>query len=812
MESSNTAAAARQPWRFGSIILALALLTGVAACAYGFFAWGTVSREESQRLENLARVAGRSATLFYNQFGIAIGHLGEQLADAPETPPRRPLQHMLDRTRSHAPALRLVAILGPGNELMSLSAALPGRLDPAELTFPAAVQLQTVQARDALEVGRPVRSTRFGEWMVPLRHIVRHPSGKITGEQRLLAVHRLEGQPMTLFLSAPHRMLWSRWLAAVQVPFLLFLFLAAGMLWMGRRMAAQQALWSREVGQRQSRLELLHRIASEIAGGTPVDQVIRRTLTALAERYPRFRACYSTLDDAGRLEVRDSIQPPHIDDITGLVLDYGTDPEHLARLRRGEVCTRSHWGSDEIRTGTVVRRALPLRASLEVSVAAPGGLIGLLCLDAARPHDWTADERATLREVAAQLGLALNEAHSEALRAEASARLAQREEFFRRLAEISSDWFWEQDEHFRFRHRPEYEEDKNGVHLSGRRYEGKTRWELPDTHADPQAMEQHRQALMRHEKFRDFELERTMGDGSIRYLSVSGLPVFDRNGEFAGYQGIGCDITERKRAELALRQSEETFAAVFRSAWDGLFLMDTDSGEILDCNPRAVSLFEARDKEELIGRSGNDLFRRPLARAVISAALAQLERGEPWHREDELVTLRGNVFWADIAGAKLYRPGRATTLLRVADVNERRRAQQALEASEAMLGAVYNSSRDALLVGDIADGTVFDCNRRALEMFEATDKRQIIDRRGHTLLRHPLPRATLADRLKRMEHGEILREDMEFRTRKRQDLLGRDGRGQARSAGAQCVPRARRRHQRTQAGRGATEGERAALP
>ena len=845
MESSNTAAATRQPWRFGSIILALALLTGAAACAYGFFAWNTVSREESQRLENLARVAGRSASLFYNQFGIALGDLGEVLAEEPVLPSRHRLQGMLDRTRSHAPALRLIGVVTPDGELLAASSALPGKLTPADLAFPATENVRTIRSRYGLEIGRPVQAAHFGAWMIPLRHVIRQPSGKprltlfalaafddqatvfgdvavpddwvigilrndryfqgrwpstsnpvdvyarpftgpierwlaenpdrasgsfvgvspITGEKRLLAVHRLEDQPMTLFLSAPYRMLWTRWLAAVHVPFLLFLFLATGTLWMGRRMAAQQALWSREVQQRQSRLELLHRIATEIAGGTPVPEVIRRTLTALAQRYPELRACYSTLDNDGRLEVRDSVQPPGIDDITGLVLDYGTDPEYLARLRRGEVCTRAHWGSDEVRTGMAVRRALPPRGSLEVSVAAPDGLIGLLCLDAARPHEWTEDERATLREVAAQLGLALNEAHSEALRVEAATRLAQREEFFRRLAEISSDWFWEQDEQFRFKNRPEYPEDQSGVHLSGRRYEGKTRWELPDTHADPVLMEQHRQALLRHEPFRDFELQRTMGDGSIRHLSVSGLPVFDQAGKFVGYHGIGCDITERKRAELALRQSEETFAAVFRSAWDGLFLIDTDTGEILDCNPRALVLFEAADRSELIGKAGNDLFRRPLARAVIAAALSQLERGEPWHREDELVTLKGNDFWADISGAKLYRPGRATTLLRVADMSERRRAQQALEASEAMLGAVYNNSRDALLVGNIADGTVFDCNRRALEMFEARSKREIVDRPGHTLLRHPLSQANVAERLKRMEHGEILREDMVFRTR-----------------------------------------------
>ena len=52
-----------------------------------------------------------------------------------------------------------------------------------------------------------------------------------------------------------------------------------------------------------------------------------------------------------------------------------------------------------------------------------------------------------------------------------------------------------------------------------------------------------------HEPFRDFELARPTADGGKRYVSVSGMPVFDEAGRFVGYRGVGRHITERKLAE-----------------------------------------------------------------------------------------------------------------------------------------------------------------------------------------------------------------------------------------------------------------------
>ena len=81
---------------------------------------------------------------------------------------------------------------------------------------------------------------------------------------------------------------------------------------------------------------------------------------------------------------------------------------------------------------------------------------------------------------------------------------------------------------------------------------------------DAEAWRKHRETLDAHLPFRDFELARPMPDGGKRYVSVSGLPVFDENGRFTGYRGVGRHITERKQAEQALREAQTELAHVNR--------------------------------------------------------------------------------------------------------------------------------------------------------------------------------------------------------------------------------------------------------
>jgi PAS domain-containing protein len=151
-------------------------------------------------------------------------------------------------------------------------------------------------------------------------------------------------------------------------------------------------------------------------------------------------------------------------------------------------------------------------------------------------------------------------------RKQAEAALRDSEERFRTLVQFSFDVYWESDAQHRFV-RQEFAESLPDPPAPGSEL-GKTRWEVPYVEPDAEAWRKHRETLDTHLPFRDFELARPTPGGGKRYVSVSGLPVFDENGRFTGYRGVGRHITERKQAEAALRESEERFRTLVQFSFD----------------------------------------------------------------------------------------------------------------------------------------------------------------------------------------------------------------------------------------------------
>ncbi|MBR1147366.1 PAS domain S-box protein [Bradyrhizobium sp. AUGA SZCCT0431] len=152
-------------------------------------------------------------------------------------------------------------------------------------------------------------------------------------------------------------------------------------------------------------------------------------------------------------------------------------------------------------------------------------------------------------------------------RKRAEEALRQSEERFRTLVQFSFDVYWETDAQHRFTHQ-EFAENLADAPAWGSEI-GKTRWEVPYLEPDAEAWRKHREMLDAHLPFRDFELARPGPDGSKRYVSVSGLPMFDESGRFVGYRGVGRHITERKRAEEALRSAQAELAHANRVATMG---------------------------------------------------------------------------------------------------------------------------------------------------------------------------------------------------------------------------------------------------
>jgi diguanylate cyclase (GGDEF)-like protein/PAS domain S-box-containing protein len=127
--------------------------------------------------------------------------------------------------------------------------------------------------------------------------------------------------------------------------------------------------------------------------------------------------------------------------------------------------------------------------------------------------------------------------------------LIKSEERFRSLTGLSSDWYWEQDEQFRFTVMSEGLGRVGGMvpeHLIG-----KTRHDLPiDMQTiEPEAWREHMEVLKAHKPFANLEYKVRGEDGRWYWYSISGEPLFDDNGIFKGYRGVGKEVTDRKQAE-----------------------------------------------------------------------------------------------------------------------------------------------------------------------------------------------------------------------------------------------------------------------
>jgi diguanylate cyclase (GGDEF)-like protein/PAS domain S-box-containing protein len=126
------------------------------------------------------------------------------------------------------------------------------------------------------------------------------------------------------------------------------------------------------------------------------------------------------------------------------------------------------------------------------------------------------------------------------------------EERFRRTLDLSSEYYWEQDANHRFTF-VQYRSDATPAPA----LLGTTRWDFGDAPVS-ESWDQHRTTLNAKLPFRDFVLERSGPNGTTRYLSVSGQPVFDETNRFLGYCGVTRDVT----AETRLLTLERTVTSI----------------------------------------------------------------------------------------------------------------------------------------------------------------------------------------------------------------------------------------------------------
>jgi PAS domain S-box-containing protein len=312
---------------------------------------------------------------------------------------------------------------------------------------------------------------------------------------------------------------------------------------------------------------------------------------------------------------------------------------------------------------------------------------------------WTLPEVDALRTAAGTLGAGLERARSESALRESEAR-------FRRMAENAQDVI--------YRYRIAEPRGFEYVSPAVTQQIGYT----PEEHyADPDfsfkvihpedrpVLEAAMQApaLLRKPLF----LRWVRKDGTVAWTEQHNVPILDDAGNLVAIEGIARDITERRWAEEAIRQSEERYRILFENNPQPMLVYELPSLCILAVNEAAVRHY-GYTREEFLSMTVKDIrpaedvpkfveFVRDLKPGMRMAGIWR-------HRKKD-----GAIIDVDIVSHSLDFGGRNARLVLLNDVTEKKRAQEALQASERRFRTLFESAADGILLID-RTGTVLDVN------------------------------------------------------------------------------------------------------
>jgi two-component system NtrC family sensor kinase len=265
------------------------------------------------------------------------------------------------------------------------------------------------------------------------------------------------------------------------------------------------------------------------------------------------------------------------------------------------------------------------------------------------------------------------------------------EERYMELANSITDVFFAMDENLRYTYW-----NKASEMLTGIRAEdaiGKSLLEIfPDSPGLRRAEKAYRAVLNtgKSQAFvNDFEIDGRHYIFEITaYPSREGISVFVR------------DITERKRAEEELRQSEENYRALFDSSVIGTIVLDAETMKVVMANQSAVEMFRFSTPEEIL-RADPLAFIHPDDREGIQVLAREslFEQDLRQTHSVRAITKDGREIWISASGARIMHEGRLAGLISFTDITEQKRQNERLAMADRLAS-----------IGELAAGTAHELN------------------------------------------------------------------------------------------------------
>ena len=269
-----------------------------------------------------------------------------------------------------------------------------------------------------------------------------------------------------------------------------------------------------------------------------------------------------------------------------------------------------------------------------------------------------------------------------------------------------------------------------------------------EIYVDPARREEFKRLIEEHGKVLGFEHESWRKDGSKIWISVNARAVRDAAGEIAYYEGTTQNVTERKQAEQALRESEERYRDLVENSHEFVCTHDLN-GIILSINRAALEglgcaasdVVHKKSICDLLAPEFRDQFdeymRRILKEGATRGKMVVLDR-----MDQRRVLEYYNWLRTDGVDAPLVR-GIAR------DITEERRAQRAVQESEERYRELFENSKDAIYVHDMS-GRYTSVNRAA-ERLSGYTRQELTGRHFSSLLTPEYARHVCEQLCKKLE-------------------------------------------------------------
>ncbi len=213
-----------------------------------------------------------------------------------------------------------------------------------------------------------------------------------------------------------------------------------------------------------------------------------------------------------------------------------------------------------------------------------------------------------------------------------------------------------------------------------------------------------------------YELRMIRKDESIIWTDVRGHGVRDSHGRLTHVIGATVDITERKLAEQALRESEERFSKAFRTSPHPIGITEAATGRCIEVNDACLELFGFR-REEVIGSTTLILGIWPNLDDRVRV-IKQLQAGQRVHNMEFALRTKSGAVRSLLASADLAELNGTLCVVTVAnDITDRKQAEEALRLSEERCAKAFQASPHPVVISELDSGLIVDANEAAWQLF-----------------------------------------------------------------------------------------------